>query len=152
MLGAIIGLIAGALFGRFFTPDDYYGDWYGYTANFWAHVGSMIAGLLVITAVTAYFDAVPTQMALALQGAGFSFGFQAVQLLQGGTVADSISDALVMSYGWVPICFLFKVGADNLPKLQSWPTAVLVVAFVALHWALGARLRVRQAHKEGLDI
>lgn len=149
MIGAILGLTAGVLFGRFFTPDDYFGNWYGFTANFWAHVGSAAVALCLVTAGLAYFDAVPTQAALAMEGAGFSIGFQAVQWWQGGTLRDSISDAIVMSYGWVPPCFAFKVGPSNLPSLQAWWPLVAVAIFVMGHWALGVRLRVRQARQLG---
>lgn len=152
MMGFILGLAAGFLFGRFFTPDDYFANWYAFTANFWAHVGSGVVALCLVAAGLAYFDAVPTQAALAMEGAGFSIGFQAVQWWQGGTLWDSISDAAVMSYGWVTICFSFKVGPDNLPALQSWWPLVAGASVAMGHWALGVRLRARQAVKEGRDI
>ena len=147
MFGGVLGIVAGFVLGPYFRPDDYFANWYGWVANFGAHVALMLIGLGGTLVVLAYFDAVPMQWDLAIQGIGFSVGFQAVQWWQGGTLVDSLDDAFVMAFAWAAPCMLFKVGADNLPKLQSLSALALTLAVVTAHGLGGVWLRVRQARQ-----
>lgn len=144
MIGAVAGLVAGVLLRDAFKPDDFYADWYGWITNFGSHIFLMIAGLCVTVSALAYYDAVPLQMDLAIQGVAFSVAFQTVQRWQGGTVFDSIDDAFVMGGSWAAPCFLFKVGPDNLPKLQSWAAMTAVISVVIVYGLYGVGLRVWQ--------
>jgi len=141
MIGAFLGLIGGMVLGRVFTPDDFATDWYGWLTNQLGHIFVMLAALAIVVSATAWLWEVPTQTELAISGAGFCAAFQFVQWRQGGTVLDSIEDALFMAYGWVPACYLFKVGADNLPKLQSLVWLSVALAAVSFHLCYGVAKR-----------
>jgi uncharacterized BrkB/YihY/UPF0761 family membrane protein len=145
MIGAIIGIVLWFAIHKQFVSDDFSDKWYEWLTHQFAHLLALLGLLSLVVSVSHLYWEVPTQWQLATNGAGLAIAFEFMQFLKGGKIFDKIQDAMYMCYGCVPVAYLFKVGADGLPKLQSHFWLTVYISWVAAHSIYGVAVRWRKA-------
>ena len=141
---AIVMILTRNRLARVFAPDDYPGDWYGWTVNQTSHVAIGVLIVLVAALIgRALMGEYPLRVELFILALLYVLIFELV--VQPWTGWDTVQDIAFMGvYGAGGSLWVFREVRPGQIEVSGdlWVAAV-VVAVVLVHLAVGVALRVR---------
>jgi len=142
---SIIGGIAGHILKREYSPDNFYGDDYGWSTNQKSHRVIGHSGVVFTMAISywttgEYANAIYT-------GGCFLIGYFSFELFQRGKLSDMIEDTIfTVGYGAFPLLYASKWLEGSVATVDVVYLAISEVCYYA-HLYYGIRKRKAQAER-----